>query len=415
MPQKHMSVLRENKAVNVSPNTQPGRPLAVLLALSSGRFCMGMQLQTVASLTPFLIADLNFSYSEIGLLIGLFLAPGVILAVPGSLLVARLGHVPIGVAGLIFMAVGSVCLGFVDTFWQAAVSRLIAGTGGILLNISFLRLTARLYHGNTMNRAISIVMSSWPVGLGLGAIAYPVIADIWHWQVAMWVVAGITFASALCVVLIVPEPARPNGSDGAPVLTAISPRSWYLSLSLGASFACFTAGGIIYLSFAPTFFEGQGMTLAGAGAAASMIVWLGLIGTPLGAWLADKFDATRSVILVGAVVSALLVVPVLFDWDPMVMGIILGIIWGLPAAPYTGLLQRMLPQEDLGLGYGIYFLLFYSGFFLFPFVAGWILDETGDPAAPLWFAAGLMMISAALILIFYRGAHSTKWAMRHSN
>ena len=83
--------------------------------------------------------------------------------------------------------------------------------------------------------------------------------------------------------------------------------------------------------------------------------------------------------------------------------------------PRTGLLQRMLPQEDLGLGYGIYFLLFYSGFFLFPFVAGWILDETGDPAAPLWFAAGLMMISAALILIFYRGAHSMKWAMRHSN
>jgi len=382
-------------------DARPDRPIAALMALSFGRFCMGMQLQTVASFTPFLISDLGLSYSEIGLLIGLFLAPGVVLAVPGSLLVARLGHLPVGITGLVLMAVGSVFLSFVDTFWQAAGSRLIAGTGGILLNISFLRLTARLYQGATMNRAISIVMSSWPVGLGLGAVAYPVIANLWNWRGALWVVAGITLASALCAAVLVPEPSRPNRSETPPVLSAISLRSWYLSLSLGASFACFTAGGIIYLSFAPTYFEGVGMSLAGAGAAASMIVWLGLVGTPLGAWFADKFDATRSVILIGAVVSALLVVPVLFGEDPTLIGIILGIIWGLPAAPYTGLLQRMLPQTDLALGYGIYFLLFYSGFFLFPFVAGWILDVTGDLASPLWFAAALMMISAALILVFY--------------
>jgi predicted MFS family arabinose efflux permease len=362
---------------------------------------MGMHLQTVASFTPFLISDLGLSYSEIGLLIGLFLAPGVVLAVPGSLLVARLGHLPVGVVGLVLMATGSICLSFVDTFWQAAGSRLIAGTGGILLNISFLRLTARLYQGAAMNRAISIVMSSWPVGLGLGAVAYPVIADLWSWRGALWVVAGITAVSALCAVLLVPEPERPSRSETPPVLSAISLRSWYLSLSLGASFACFTAGGIIYLSFAPTYFEGLGMGLAGAGAAASMIVWLGLIGTPLGAWIADKFDATRSVILVGAILSALLVVPVLFGEDPMLIGIILGIIWGLPAAPYTGLLQRMLPPTDQALGYGIYFLLFYSGFFLFPFAAGWILDATGTLASPLWFAAFLMLISAGLILVFY--------------
>lgn len=380
---------------------QPERPIRVLLALSFGRFCMGINLQTVASFTPFLIQDLGLSFSEIGLLIGLFLAPGVVLAVPGSLLIARMGHLPVGIVGLILMAIGSISLSFVDTFGQAAVSRLISGTGGIMLNISFLRLTARLYQGAFMNRAIAIVMSSWPVGLGLGAVFYPLLADLWDWRAVLWGVAGISIGAAILATSIKSESSGPIPSGKPIALSKISTRSWCLSLSLGASFSCFTAGGIIYLSFSPTFFQGQGMSLAGAGAAASMIVWLGLIGTPLGAWIADKFDATRSVILFGAVISAILVLPVLFGEDPVIVGIVLGIIWGLPAAPYTGLLQRMLHPMDQALGYGIYFLLFYSGFFVFPYIAGLILDVTGDLASPLWFSAGLMMISAALIGLFY--------------
>lgn len=367
---------------------------------------MGLQLQAIASLSPFLIADLGFDYGEIGLLIGLFLAPGVVLAMPGSLLVARFGYLRVGVAGALLMALGSLALAFVDTFWQAAGSRLIAGTGGILLNIAYLRLTAQLFQGRAMNSAISIVMSAWPVGLGLGAVAYPFLAEAAGWRFPLFLVTGLTLAAAAAVAAFVREPERrphdPAHDSPAPPLFGMSGRSWRLSLALGSAFAVFTAGGIVVLSFAPPFLQGGGLAYAEASAVTSLLVWVALLGTPFGGWLADRLGSARGVILIGALGSTLAVTLIVAGLPAVPLALLLGILWGMPAAPFTGLLQRTLPPGDLGTGYGVYFTLFYSGFFAFPAVAGWLTDVTGSYAAPLWFAVLLLAATVPPILLFYK-------------
>jgi predicted MFS family arabinose efflux permease len=390
----------------MQPDLRPRRPVAVLLALSCARFCMGLQLQTIASLTPFLMEDLGLDYSEIGLLIGLFLAPGLALAIPGSILMKRFGHVRPGILGLILMATGCAALPLADDFLPAAHCRLVAGTGGILLNIAFLRLTAQLFQGASMNTAISVVLSSWPVGLGLGAVSYPLLAETVGWQATLWIVAALTLAVAIGVSLTVPDTARQGRGAGEAGLSRISKQSWKVSLALGSAFSCFTAGGIIYLSFAPAFFTSLDMTHAEASIAASMIVWLGLIGTPLGAWIADRFDMARIMMVSGACLSAVLIIPIALGGNPLWLSIVLGITWGLPGAPYTGMLQRVLPPTDHGLGYGIYFFLFYCGFFGFPAVAGWLLEVTGDPTMPIWFSMVLMAASVPLVAIFSTASRS---------
>ncbi len=390
--------------------TAPPRPARVLLALSSGRFCMGLQLQTIASLTPFLMADLGFSYSQIGLLIGLFLAPGVLLALPGSVLIARFGHLGIGVTGVVLMAAGSLWLALADGFAGAMAARLVSGTGAILMNIAFLRLVARLFEGKAMNSAISIVMSAWPVGLGLAAVSYPLLAETAGWRQPLWILTAVTVGAAVLGLAFVREPARP-ATAAVPrpsSLFRLDARSRWLSFTLGAAFACFTAGGILFLSFAPPLLIERGMTLAGASAATSLIVWLGLVGTPLGGWAADRLGSARGVILGGSLASALLVAGVLLDLAPTVLTLLLGIAWGAPAAPFSGLLQRTLPEADLGTGYGIYFTLFYAGFFAFPAMGGWLVDATGSAAAPLWLAVALLLASAALILVFYALARALR-------
>ena len=381
---------------------RPFRAFAVLASLCFGRFCMGLQLQTIASLTPFLMTDLGFSYSQIGLLIGLFLAPGVLLGMPGSLLGHRFGYHRLGVLGVVLMAAGSLWLAFVDDFWGAAAARFVAGTGGILVNITFLRLVTQLFDGKAMNRAIAVVMSSWPVGLGLAAVTYPALAEAGGWRLPLWLLTGVTLAAALCVGYFVKEPARRAPAGGRLWSLQLDTRSWQLSFLLGCAFAAYTAGGIVFLSFAPPFLMTAGLGLTEASAAASLIVWLGLLGTPLGGLLADRLGGARLVIYLGALGSALLVALVTLGYNPMVLGVAMGIIWGLPAAPFTGLLQRMLPPQAHGAGYGLYFTLFYCGFFGFPAVAGWLIDITGDSAAPLWFGALLLAVTSVLILLFYR-------------
>jgi len=50
---------------------------------------MGFQFQSVASLSSFVITDLDIDYTQLGLLIGSYLLPGIVIAYPSGLLGQR--------------------------------------------------------------------------------------------------------------------------------------------------------------------------------------------------------------------------------------------------------------------------------------------------------------------------------------
>ena len=53
----------------------------VLAVLAFARIAMGFQFQAVASVSPFLVEEFGIDYASIGTLIGLYLLPGVVLAI----------------------------------------------------------------------------------------------------------------------------------------------------------------------------------------------------------------------------------------------------------------------------------------------------------------------------------------------
>ena len=77
--------------------------LALLFAV---RTAMAFQFQSVAALAPMLKNDFGIGSAEIGLLIGLYLAPGIALAVPGGAIGTRYGDKSVVVAGLLMMVGG---------------------------------------------------------------------------------------------------------------------------------------------------------------------------------------------------------------------------------------------------------------------------------------------------------------------
>ena len=54
--------------------------------LFTARVALGFQFQTMGSVGELVAADLHLNYAEVGTLIGLFLMPGMVLAVPAGLL-----------------------------------------------------------------------------------------------------------------------------------------------------------------------------------------------------------------------------------------------------------------------------------------------------------------------------------------
>ncbi|MBV9567588.1 MAG: MFS transporter, partial [Hyphomicrobiales bacterium] len=63
----------------------------VLALLFVVRTAMALQFQSVAALAPLLRHDLNVDIADIGLLIGLYLSPGIVLALPGGAIGKRYG------------------------------------------------------------------------------------------------------------------------------------------------------------------------------------------------------------------------------------------------------------------------------------------------------------------------------------
>jgi MFS family permease len=80
----------------------------ILSVLFLARVSMAFQFQAVAALSPVLAETMRLSLAQIGVLIGLYLAPGLVVAVPGGALAARVGEKRLIAAAMVAMALGAL-------------------------------------------------------------------------------------------------------------------------------------------------------------------------------------------------------------------------------------------------------------------------------------------------------------------
>jgi predicted MFS family arabinose efflux permease len=117
----------------------PSDRWVVLAPLFAVRVSTGIQYQVVASLSPQLMSGFVLTIADIGLLIGLYHAPGMILAFPGGAISAWLGDKPVALIGLALMAIGEIAAATAPTWAVLMGARIVAGTGGILLTVMIIK------------------------------------------------------------------------------------------------------------------------------------------------------------------------------------------------------------------------------------------------------------------------------------
>src|SRR5260370_32894691 len=94
----------------------PGRRWIILAILFAARAATGFQFQSVGSSAPLLMRDLSIDYSEIGLLLGAYLLPGVVVAFPAGLLGQHFREKTLGLAGLALMGISGLALASSEGF-----------------------------------------------------------------------------------------------------------------------------------------------------------------------------------------------------------------------------------------------------------------------------------------------------------
>ena len=374
----------------------------MLLVIFFTRTSLGFQFQSIAALTPFLVVAFGLSYAEAGLLMGLFMLPGVVLALPGGLLGQRFGSLRVAVAGLGLLIVGGMIVSYSAGLNSAAFGRALAGAGGVLVNIMLARMVADWFRGRELQTAMGVMLAAWPFGMALALMTLGPLAAAASWRVAEYTTVAAAGLALGLVGLVYQSP--PGAARAAQVALRLGlPGSvWALAVSAGIGWALLNASVIVVASFAPSFLMSRGASVTEAGMITGLALWISIVAVPLGGLVADRVNRPRLLIVTSCLAATVTIACIAWAPWPALWMVVSGILLGLPPSIMMSLLPRAVAAEHLSTALGVYYGLFYLGMAVSQIVAGLLRDVTGDPGMPLLFAGVLMAATVPAVLAFWR-------------
>jgi predicted MFS family arabinose efflux permease len=369
--------------------------LALLFVCRTG---LGFQFQTLGSVSDSLVSTLGFSYVEIGTLIGLFMLPGLVLALPAGYMGRWLSDRVLVGGALFCLAVGGVIAAVAQGFGLLALGRIAAGAGFVISTIYLTKMTADWFAGHQLATAMGILVMSWPLGIAMGQIGHVWVALHFDWRAVFLVAALYCALSGLALFLLYQPPPALKAVRAGPI--GLPRNELVLTLLAATAWGLFNAGYIVYLSFAPRVLVAGGYGPAQAAGIISLASWMMILSGPLGGRLADRSGRGPLIMTVctaGGIVSLLLL---RHTEMAVLLSLAYGLFGGAPAGVIMALTGEAMAPQRRAFGMGLFFSFYFVLMTLGPPVAGWLFDLSGDPFRPIQFAIGLFILAALTYHLF---------------
>lgn len=371
----------------------------ILAILFMVRLTIAFQFQSVAAVAPLLQQTFGVGLADIGILIGLYFTPGIVLALPGGAIGRALGDKPTTIAALLLMTAGSLVMAATDVWgWQLA-GRLASGAGAVLLTVQLTKMGTDWFAGKEIATAMAIFVNSWPAGVAISLLALPAIGTTYGAGAVFFAAGALTAIGIMLIAFYRPPPGATAGAAGS---GRLDPPALLAVIVAGAIWGLYNVGFAMIFSFGPSLLAERGWSIAAAGSAISLVMWLSVISVPAGGYLADRFK--RPLVLATA---ASLVVAGLLAWLPrsdavITILVLIGLIGGLPAGPIMSLTARVLVPETRAIGMGVFYTLFYAAMMLGPAVAGRLAKSSGTAGVALDLGALTVLACPPLMWLFER-------------
>jgi MFS family permease len=273
----------------------------MLATLFMVRLTMAFQFQSVAAVAPLLKTQYGIGLAEIGFLIGLYFTPGVALSLPGGAIGKRFGDKRTTLFGLALMLLGSVAMALGEGWsWQVA-GRLIAGAGGVLLNVQLTKMVTDWFAGREIATAMAIFVNSWPAGIALALLTLPLIGTTYGVNAVYLSVAALMVMGILLALLYQPPPDEAAAATSSARLDMKA----LMAVSVaGLIWGLFNVGFAVIFSFGPTMLVERGWTIAQAGSVISIVLWIAVFSVPSGGFVADRLKRPQAALVVGCILFA---------------------------------------------------------------------------------------------------------------
>jgi MFS family permease len=372
----------------------------ILAALFVVRLTMAFQFQSVAAVAPLLGTNFGVSLADIGLLIGLYFTPGVALALPGGAIGQRFGDKIAALAALTLMLIGGLAMALSDSWTVQMAGRLIAGAGGVLLNVQMTKMVTDWFAGREIATAMSIFINSWPAGIALSLLTLPAIGTAYGISaVYLAVAASIAIGIVIVAATYRPPPNLPN----AKIASARLDRHAVIAvIAAGLIWGLYNVGFVTIFSFGPSLLVERGWSITAAGSTISIVLWLAVFSVPFGGWLADRTGRPQFVLVASSVLFALLMLTLPRSGAAVLIAIGLGLFGGPAAGPIVSLSARVLAPSTRAIGMGLFYTVYYAAMMLGPVIGGSLAKWTGTAATAFDFGAAMILACPLLLWVFNR-------------
>ncbi len=258
----------------------------------------------ITSLFPFIKAEWSLTDTQLGSLISAVYWAIVVLVIPVSIIVDRLSRKnTIGVMAAIW-SVATAAAAFTKSFPQLFFTRTVIGAGEAGYAPGGIAMISALYPKEKRSWINGIWNASIPLGGAIGVALGGFIAAKWGWRSAFGVVAipGLIVAILFFFIKDYKTVSLVKNENGTSTEKAVGQtkmsfkdilKEFFSKPSLMLTY--FGMTGIVFvttalMSWLPSFFSRlDNIPLQKAGAKASLVMLLAIIGAPVGGYLADKW------------------------------------------------------------------------------------------------------------------------------
>jgi len=364
---------------------------------------MGFQFQAIGATAPLLREQWGLGLAEIGWLVGLFLLPGALLALPGGLLSARFGDRRIAIAGTALMVAGAALCAFAGDLETLKAGRLLGGIGGVLFNVTASKMVADWFAGREIELAMAIFVNTWPIGIGLGLLVLGPVAVAASPSMAFALTGALALVSLLLVFGLY-RPAPGAAANGALTLSALARGDGLRLFLSAAAWTTYNVAFVLMVGFLPTFFALRGLPVSEASAITSTLSVTLAFSIPAAGLLIARFGRPWFIAVAGLAGWAVCLIALQLGAPPMACLGAAGVLAGSAAGVLVAAPARFLSPAARAIGLGLFYTMFYIGMGVLPRLVGMLADALGAPDVVLLATIGLVLATIALLA-------GTRWAM----
>jgi len=384
-----------SNGVNLN-NPEKWKKARSLFSFSAFHFLDDGFTDSIYLLLPFIAAELNLSFSQVGLLKGVFSGSMGLLQFPLSLLGEKIGELTVIAVGIFGLTCGFLLLSKVHTFLA------------IFLALIFAKGTSAGQHGlssSLLSRAFEVsnrraAMGTYNFSGDMGKVCLPflltVMINLWGWRQAVSTLSIGGFAAGAILWILFSQKKNPPLLNQSKESLKLKRTGWGIRNT--KSFSALLTIGIIdimtrnaLLTFLPFLLLQKGIPVAQVGFALTLLFAGGAVGKFVCGILAEWFGIIPMVVGTEVLTAAGILS---LTWSrPSVIWIILpfvGIVLNGTSSVLYATVAEIISPTGRSRGYGLYYAITLGCGAISPMLYGLLTDSLG---------LSFTIISAALMVL----------------